>query len=82
MNDAVKALLFDLGRVIFELDTARAHARWAELAGVPVAHIDQRYARVIGSEAFHRHERGEISDAEFFAHLRRALEIQLTDAQI
>jgi putative hydrolase of the HAD superfamily len=37
---------------------------------------------VAGSEAFRRHERGELSDPEFFAHLRRALEIDLTDAQI
>jgi glucose-1-phosphatase len=79
---SVDALLFDLGRVIIDLDSARAHARWAELADVPVGHIDERHAKsVVGSEIFCRHERGEITDAAFFAHLRRELEIELTDKQ-
>jgi putative hydrolase of the HAD superfamily len=83
MGDRVEALLFDLGRVIFELDSERVHARWAQLAGVPVAEIEQRYQlRVVGSTAFYGHERGEISDEEFFDHLRRALEIELTDEQV
>jgi glucose-1-phosphatase len=82
MQKRFESLLFDLGRVVIELDTARMHARWAELSGVAPDHIDARAASsVIGSEPFHRHERGEISDAAFFAHLRRTLEIDLTDAQ-
>lgn len=83
MGDRVEALLFDLGHVVLELATERVHARWAELAGVPVADIEQRYRlRVVESAAFHRHERGEMSDEEFFDHLRRALEIDLTDEQV
>jgi HAD superfamily hydrolase (TIGR01509 family) len=83
MGDRTEALLFDLGRVIIDLDTARVHARWAELAGVPVTHIEQRSRIALaGSDAFHRHERGEISDAAFFEHVRCALQINLTDAQI
>jgi len=83
MGDRVDALLFDLGRVIFELDTARAYARWAKFAAVPVADIAERYqARVVGSEAFYRHERGELSDGEFFDHLRGALEFDLSDGQL
>jgi HAD superfamily hydrolase (TIGR01509 family) len=83
MGDRIEALLFDLGRVVIDLDTARVHARWAELAGVPVSHIEQ-LSRIglAGSDAFHCHERGEISDAEFFEHVRYALQIDLTDEQI
>ena len=82
MKQAVEALLFDLGRVIIDLDSARAPARWAQLAGVPAADINALLAqRIAGGEAFCRHERGEISDAAFFAHLRRELMIDLTDAQ-
>jgi len=81
--DKVEALLFDLGRVVFELDTTRVHERWAELAGLPATDIGQRYqVRVVGSEAFRRHECGKISDKEFFDHLRCALEIDLTDEQV
>ncbi len=79
---ALDALLFDLGRVLIDLSAARMHARWAELAGVPVAEVAARHgARVAGSELLHRHERGEITDAAFFAHLREALELELTDAE-
>jgi glucose-1-phosphatase len=79
----IEALLFDLGRVIIDISTDRAHGRWAELAGVPVAEIAARHAaRIVGSEAYCRHERGEITDQAFFAHLRRDLEIELTDAQL
>jgi len=83
MVDRVEALLFDLGRVLFELDTQRVHARWAELAGVPVTEIEQRYRLgVVGSAAFERHERGEISDEQFFEHLRCALDVDLTDEEV
>ena len=83
MGDRIEALLFDLGRVIIDIDVARVHARWAELSGVPVADIVRRSReRVADSEAFHGHERGRVSDAEFFAHLRGVLEIDLTDAQM
>jgi glucose-1-phosphatase len=83
MGDRIEALLFDLGRVIIDIDTARVHARWAELAGVPLTHIEQR-SRIglAGSDAFHSHERGEISDLEFFEHIRLVLQIDLTDEQI
>jgi putative hydrolase of the HAD superfamily len=79
----VAALLFDLGRVVLDIDVARTHARWAELAGLPVAAIERRSrAGIGGSAAFHAHERGEISDAAFFEHVRRALDVGLTDAQL
>jgi putative hydrolase of the HAD superfamily len=82
-GEGVAALLFDLGRVVIDIDVARAHARWAELAGVPVADIVARSrARIAESAAFHRHERGEISDVAFFAHLREVLEIDLTEEQV
>jgi putative hydrolase of the HAD superfamily len=83
MPESIAALLFDLGRVVIDVNTACAIARWAELAGVPAAVIAERHARrVAGGDSFCRHERGEISDAAFFAHLREALQIALTDAEI
>ena len=82
MADRIEALLFDLGRVILDLDSARVYARWAELSGVPAADIERRCrAYLPGSEVFYRHERGEITDAEFFGHLRAALGIDLTPEQ-
>lgn len=83
MPGGVEALLFDLGRVVIDVSIARAIARWAELAGVPAAVIAERHAqRVASGESFRRHERGEIGDAAFFAHLREELQIKLTDAEL
>jgi putative hydrolase of the HAD superfamily len=79
----VEALLFDLGRVVIDLSVARVHAHWASLAGLPAAELEKRTRqRIAGSEAFHRHERGQISDADFYAYLRTALEIELPDAEM
>ena len=47
----------------------------------PVERLHQRHAEVVSSEIFHGHERGTVSDAAFFAHLRQTLDIDISDAQ-
>jgi glucose-1-phosphatase len=82
VTQPVDALLFDLGRVLIDLDPRRALARWAELASMHEQDFEEGLAAKIGgSEAFRRHERGEISDAAFFAFLRRDFGLDLTDQQ-
>src|SRR4051794_3477637 len=75
---AADALLFDLGRVVLDVDFSRSLACWAGHAGCEPAHLVGRFS---AGEAYERHERGEISDAEFFASLRGSLGIDVTDAQ-
>ena len=72
------ALLFDLGRVVLDIDFDKALACWAGHAGNEPAHLLERFTR---GEIYHRHEKGEISDAEFFAALRTSLGIAISDAQ-
>jgi glucose-1-phosphatase len=82
VQTSIEALLFDLGGVVINLDHARAHARWAELTSMPMSDIGSLVReRIVGGEAYCRHERGEISDAQFFAHLRQQLRIELSDAE-
>jgi putative hydrolase of the HAD superfamily len=82
MQANIQALLFDLGRVVIDIDTTRAHARWAELAGKPAGSLSSSdIAQATGGEAFRRHERGEITDAAFFDELRTGLQLELTDDQ-
>ena len=72
------ALLFDLGRVVIDIDFNKALACWAGHAGCEPAQLLGRFAR---DEIYRRHETGSIDDAEFFASLRTSLDIDLSDAQ-
>ena len=75
---AADALLFDLGRVVIDIDFEKALACWAGHAGCEPHHIAARFVR---DEAYRHHEVGKISDAAYFASLRASLEIPLTDDQ-
>ncbi len=72
------ALLFDLGRVVLDIDFSKAMACWAAHAGCQPADIAGRFVR---DEAYKRHEIGRIEDAEYFQSLRAAMGIKLSDAQ-
>jgi putative hydrolase of the HAD superfamily len=76
--NSADALLFDLGRVVLDIDFGRALNCWAGHAGCEPAHLIGRFSP---DDAYKRHERDEISDAEFFAALRASLGIEVTDAQ-
>jgi glucose-1-phosphatase len=70
------ALLFDLGRVVIDIDFERALAHWARHAGCAPADLT---ARFVAGEVYHGHERGEVDDAAFFADLRAMLGIEVAD---
>jgi HAD superfamily hydrolase (TIGR01509 family) len=73
------ALLFDLGRVVLDIDFGKTLACWAGHAGCEPVLLAARFST--RDEIYHRHETGEISDAEFFAGLRASLGIGISDAQ-
>ncbi|MBR1135922.1 MULTISPECIES: HAD family hydrolase [Bradyrhizobium] len=75
---AVDALLFDLGRVVIDIDFVQVVSRWASHAGRAPEDLAARFVR---DEIYHGHERGTVSDAAFFANLRRQLGIDITDDQ-
>ena len=76
---AADALLFDLGRVVLDIDFNKTLECWAGHAGCEPAHLAGRFSW--RDEFYQQHEKGEISDAEFFAALRALLGVELSDAQ-
>ena len=73
------ALLFDLGRVVLDIDFNKTLECWAGHADCEPEHLVGRFAR---DDIYQRHETGKIGDAEYFAALRASLGVDLSDAQL
>ena len=78
MSVRPKALLFDLGGVVIDIDFTRVFRVWAEHAGCEVGHIRGRFRM---DDLYKDHETGRITAAEFFAGLKRTLDVDLNFAQ-
>jgi FMN phosphatase YigB (HAD superfamily) len=76
--NSADVLLFDLGRVVLDIDFSRALACWAGHAGCLPADLAARFVR---EEAYRYHEVGKIEDAAYFESLRTSLGIGISDAQ-
>jgi HAD superfamily hydrolase (TIGR01509 family) len=72
------ALLFDLGRVIFDIDFDRALACWAGHARCDRTSLGARFSH---DEAYKRHEVGAIDEVAYFAALAASLGIDITNEQ-
>ena len=71
-------LLFDIGRVVLDIDFGRVMNIWASHAGCEPADLA---ARFVVNDSFKHHETGHIDDAAFFGALRQSLGIGISDAQ-
>jgi hypothetical protein len=80
LSSSADALLFDLGRVVIDIDFNRAFSRWAGHARCDQKLISERFRH--DDTAYKRHERGEIDSEEFFDNLRASLAIDISDAQL
>jgi putative hydrolase of the HAD superfamily len=72
----VRALLFDLGGVVINLDFGGAFRVWASLAGCDPSSLAERFSI---DDSYEQHERGEIPASSYFATLRQSLHIDLSD---
>jgi len=72
------ALLFDLGRVVVDIDFSKALACWAGHAGREPSGLAARFVR---DESYRHHEVGTISDEAYFDGLRNSLGIAITNEQ-
>ena len=67
-----KALLFDLGGVVVDVDFDRALAAWAPHSSLSLPDLRRAFKFDL---QYQRHERGEISSSEYFDHLATILEL-------
>jgi HAD superfamily hydrolase (TIGR01509 family) len=75
---AIRALMFDLGGVVIEVDFGRVLRAWAAVAGCDPAVLGQRFSF---DEAYQQHERGELDACGYFASLRSSLGLRLSDQE-
>lgn len=79
MTAASQALLFDLGGVLFEIDFGRALEAWSSHSALSLSQLRRTFTF---DTEYERHERGEITAGEYFAHLASVLRLSGTPEQI
>ena len=75
----IEGLIFDLGGVVIDIDFNQALKTWEEWSALPIEEIQRRFKM---DATYERHERGEIEASEYFAHIRKILELEATDTDI
>jgi len=70
--------IFDLGNVIVDIDFNRVLGAWSDFSRVPLATLKQNFTM---GEAFHQHERGEISDEAFAQAMCHEMDLPLSYEQ-
>ncbi|WP_161973852.1 HAD family hydrolase [Hwanghaeella grinnelliae] len=74
-----KALLFDLGGVVIEVDMQRSFDHWGDRTGTDVSKIAERHLR---DEVHDQYERGEIPTEAYMDHLRQLMELDLSHTEM
>lgn len=75
----VRAVLFDLGGVVVDIDLDRSLAAWSTHSRLPPAQMRERFSF---DEPFRHHETGRLDDAGYFAHLRQLLDLDCELADV
>jgi HAD superfamily hydrolase (TIGR01509 family) len=71
-----RALLFDLGGVVLEINFDRVFHTWGARAPCDPEALRRRFKF---DDAYEQHERGELDAAGYFASLRRSMRLPLSD---
>jgi putative hydrolase of the HAD superfamily len=71
-SGGIRALLFDLGGVVIEIDPDRMLQHWLPHSRLDLSAMRER---LYADEAFRRHERGQLETAGYMAHLAERFEI-------
>lgn len=75
----IQALLFDLGGVLIDVDFNRVLEHWQPISRLPLEALKTAFSADV---PYQQHERGEITAAQYFAHLAKTLQLQDDPAHI
>jgi len=73
---AIKAIIFDLGKVIFDLSFDRVYQSWANSSGREFEEIKSQFGF---DDMFNKFEKNEISSMQFRRAILKKLDIELSD---
>lgn len=80
MNDLpLRALLFDLGNVVIEIDFSRVLAAWQPASALPAQALAQAFSF---DAPYQQHETGALAADGYLSHLRNALGLRCSDADL
>lgn len=74
-----RALLFDLGRVVVDIDFDRALAAWGRFSRLAPGELRARFSH---DEPYQRFECGTLAEQHYFAHLADLMALQCDEAAI
>jgi len=77
-SNSIKALLFDLGGVIIDIDFNLVFSYWANCAKCRTEEIQSKFSI---DHFYESHERGEIDSKVYYNSLRKSLGIDISDFQ-
>ncbi len=78
-KSTIKALLFDLGGVVLEVNFQHVFKSWAAMSALDEHEIKTLFKM---DEHYQQHERGQIDASVFFDHLRQSLQLTATDDEM
>lgn len=71
----IKAIIFDIGNVLFRIDYPAVVKKWSEISGLSEDHIQESFKYADEHKAF---ERGEISEEDFSKFVSRSIGFELS----
>jgi epoxide hydrolase-like predicted phosphatase len=75
----LRALLFDLGGVVIDIDFKRAFQIWAARASCDGVDLERRFTF---DEAYEMHETGDLDSSAYFSALRQRLNVSLSEEDL
>lgn len=79
MSTSLKNIVFDLGGVLLDIDYQKSVDAFQELG---IVHFEKMFSQTYANEMFEQLERGKVTDAEFYAAIKKMVRHDVSQEQI